>query len=229
MKRTVGGRSCVVGPLVAFDVDDQYAYDIDEPVELTLTYAPALTTPFVVGWDRNGGNGFAVTEAIEPVPGDRFREVTITLDRARLERFSNRPCTPWGGRGTSARTDAGGLMRASLMDLRERVLLDSDAGMKAAEVAAKYRVSGSWVRLLKQRRRDTGEVAPRVQRQGRRGMLEPHLHTVADLIAAHPDRTLAELKDALATPASVPTVWRAVRALGLTVKKNGPPVRTRSA
>ena len=105
-------------------------------------------------------------------------------------------------------------MRAYSMDLRERALLDSDAGMKAADVAAKYRVSGSWVRLLKQRRR---------------GMLEPHLHTVADLIAAHPDRTLAELKDALATPASVPTVWRAVRALGLTVKKNGPPVRTRSA
>ena len=48
-------------------------------------------------------------------------------------------------------------------------------------------------------------------------MLEPHLHTLADLIAAHPDRTLAERKDALATPASVPTVWRAVRALGLTV------------
>ena len=146
-----------------------------------------------------------------------------------LKRFSNRPCTTWGGRGTSARTDAGGPMRAYSMDLRERALLDSDAGMKAADVAAKYRVSGSWVRLLKQRRRETGEVAPRVQRHGRRGMLEPHLHTLADLIAAHPDRTLAELKDALATPASVPTVWRAVRALGLTVKKHGPPVRTRSA
>ena len=65
-------------------------------------------------------------------------------------------------------------------------------------MAAKYRVSGSWVRRLKQRRRDTGEVAPRVQRHGRRGMLEPHLHTLAALIAAHPDRTLAELKDALA-------------------------------
>ena len=48
-------------------------------------------------------------------------------------------------------------MRASSMDLRERALLDSDAGMKAADVAAQYRVSGSWVRLLKQRRRDTGE------------------------------------------------------------------------
>ena len=114
-------------------------------------------------------------------------------------------------------------MRAYSMDLRERALLDSDAGMKAAEVAAKYRVSGSWVRLLKQRRRETGEVAPRVQRHGRRGMLEPHLHTLAALIAAQPDRTLAELKDALATPASVPTVWRAVRALGLTVKKKVRP------
>ena len=69
-----------------------------------------------------------------------------------LERFSNRPCTTWDGRGTSARTDAGGLIRAYSMDLRERVLLDSDAGMKAADVAAKYRVSASWVRLLKQRR-----------------------------------------------------------------------------
>ena len=75
--------------------------------------------------------------------------------------FSNRPCTTWGGRGTSARTDAGGPMRAYSMDLRERALLDSDAGMKAADVAAKYRVSGSWVRLLKQRRRETGDVAPR--------------------------------------------------------------------
>ena len=169
---------------------------------------------------------------ISEQPYDRWRKEYggLGLDQAkRLERFSNRPCTTWGGRGTSAHTDAGGPMRAYSMDLRERALLDSDAGMKAADVAAKYRVSGSWVRLLKQRRRETGEVAPRVQRHGRRCMLEPHLHTLADLIAAHPDRTLAELKDALATPASVPTVWRAVRALGLTVKKNGPPVRTRSA
>ena len=96
-------------------------------------------------------------------------------------------------------------MRAYSMDLRERALLDSDAEMKAADVAAKYRVSGSWVRLLKQRRRETGEVAHRVQRHGRRCMLEPHLYTLAALITAHPDRTLAELKDALATPASVPT------------------------
>ena len=39
-------------------------------------------------------------------------------------------------------------MRAYSMDLRERALLDSDAGMKAADVAAKYRVSGSWVGVV---------------------------------------------------------------------------------
>ena len=70
-------------------------------------------------------------------------------------------------------------MQAYSMDLRERALLDSDAGMKAADVAVKYRVSGSWVRLLKQRRRETGEIAPRVQRHGRRRMLEPHLRGMA--------------------------------------------------
>ena len=50
-------------------------------------------------------------------------------------------------------------MQAYSMDLRERALLDSDAGMKAADVAVKYRVSGSWVRLLKQRRRETSRRA----------------------------------------------------------------------
>ena len=177
-----------------------------------------------------GQVGFALLVLIVQTAGTRSSRTTLAaVFGFGLKRFSNRPCTTWGGRGTSAHTDAGGPMRAYSMDLRERALLDSDAGMKAADVAAKYRVSGSWVRLLKQRRRETGAVAPRVQRHGRRCMLEPHLHTLAALMAAHPDRTLAELKDALATPASVPTVWRAVRALGLTVKKNGPPVRTRSA
>ena len=42
-------------------------------------------------------------------------------------------------------------MRAYSMDLRERALLDSDAGMKAADVAAKYRVGRSWGRCCTNR------------------------------------------------------------------------------
>ena len=52
-------------------------------------------------------------------------------------------------------------MRAYSMDLRERVLSDSDAGMQTAQVAEKYSVSKSWVRRLKQRRRESGQIAPR--------------------------------------------------------------------
>ncbi len=52
-------------------------------------------------------------------------------------------------------------MRAYSSDLRERVLRDSDAGLGTRQVALKYQVSESWVRRLKQRRRESGEIAPR--------------------------------------------------------------------
>jgi hypothetical protein len=83
--KTLGGRSCVVGNVVAFDVDDKYAYDVDEPVTVTLTYASAETTadPFLVIWDKNGGDGHGLVE-VKPTPGEPFPQATVTLDRARL-------------------------------------------------------------------------------------------------------------------------------------------------
>ena len=119
-------------------------------------------------------------------------------------------------------------MRAYSMDLRERVLRDSDAGLMANAVAERYHVSGSWVRLLKQRRRQTGEIGPRPQRYGPRAKLEPHVHTLAALIAEQPDRTLAELQEALGIPVSLPTICRAVKQLGLNVKKNRTTQRART-
>lgn len=53
------------------------------------------------------------------------------------------------------------------MDLRTRVLRDADAGPSSNELAAKYLVSRAWVRV-KQRRRETGEIAPRKQTKFRR-------------------------------------------------------------
>lgn len=80
----VGGRSCAVASLLAFDVDDAYAFDIDEPVELTLVYAPQRSAPLVVVWDRNGGSGMGRSEEVQPEPGAELRTVTLTLDRARF-------------------------------------------------------------------------------------------------------------------------------------------------
>jgi transposase len=52
-------------------------------------------------------------------------------------------------------------MKAYSEDLRMRVIYDSDAGMCTKAVADKYRVSQSWLRLLKQRRRETGSIMPK--------------------------------------------------------------------
>ena len=81
--RTVGGRQCIAGGLIGFDVDDAYAFDVDEPVTLTLTYAPALTTPFSVVWEQNGGNSLGRAE-VRPETGETLQTVSLTLDRARL-------------------------------------------------------------------------------------------------------------------------------------------------
>lgn len=53
------------------------------------------------------------------------------------------------------------------MDLRKRVLNDCDAGVGTKAVAAKYSVSASWVRRLKQRRREDGSLTPRSPRNKR--------------------------------------------------------------
>lgn len=118
-------------------------------------------------------------------------------------------------------------MAAYSKDLRTRVLRDSDAGMASKDVAAKYAVSRAWVDRLKQRRRETGEVTPRRQTRWRTPLLAAQLPQLVALIREQPDRTLAELQRALATPASLATIWRAVTRLGFRLKKNGVRVRAR--
>ena len=113
------------------------------------------------------------------------------------------------------------------MDLRTRVVRDSDAGMPSKDVAAKYSVSLSWVNRVKQRQRETGEIAPRKQTKCRGRTLDAQQEfRLVALITVKPDATLAELRDALPTTAALSTLWRAIDRLGLTVKKNGTRGRT---
>jgi transposase len=117
-------------------------------------------------------------------------------------------------------------MAAYSMDLRTRVLADWDEGLAAKDVAAKFRVSRSWVNRLVQRRRETGEVGPRPQTVFKKQALAGHEDRIRALVAAQPDQTLAELRDALPSSASLSSVWRALDRLALTVKKNGTRRRT---
>jgi transposase len=114
------------------------------------------------------------------------------------------------------------------IDLRQRVLKDCDAGIGTAAVAAKYAVSGSWVRKLKQQRRETGSIAPLTATPGPMPTLAPHADRLRELVRAEPGLTAAEYRDRLGVEAASVTVWRALRRLGLTFKKSpsGRPSRT---
>jgi transposase len=112
------------------------------------------------------------------------------------------------------------------MDLRERVIQDADAGLSSKELAARYHVSRAWVDALKQRKRETGAIAPRKQTKFRRRVLEGKEDRLKALVTAQPDATLAELRDALKTSAALATIWRELNQLDLTIKKNRTRRRT---
>ncbi len=107
-------------------------------------------------------------------------------------------------------------------DLRPRILADCDKGLSAPQAAAKYAVSPAWVRRLLQRRRQTGETAPRPQRHGPAPSW--HAQGYADRLRQAfrdtPDATLREVKDRLGLAVALSTLWRACAALGLGFKKN---------
>jgi len=115
------------------------------------------------------------------------------------------------------------------MDLRQRVARAWDGGLDAETIAAKYEVSRAWVHRLIQRRRETGSLKPRQQTKFKRRALDGQEHQLTALIAARPDATLAELRDALPTAAGLSTLWRTIDRLGLTVKKNRTRRRTTSS
>ena len=107
------------------------------------------------------------------------------------------------------------------MDLRSRVLQDADAGLSSKELSERYHVSRAWVDALKQRRRETGAFAPlRPTKFRGRVLAAPDLTRLAAFVAARPDATLEEIRTALQTAAGVTTIWRALRLLDLTFKKN---------
>jgi len=107
-------------------------------------------------------------------------------------------------------------------DFRQQVVAACDRGMKTQQVAALFDGAPSWVRRLKQWRRERGSIEPRPC-----GGSKPKLGP-ADEAAIHahfascPDTTIVELRAAWGTDVSEITVWRKARALGYRFKKSRP-------
>jgi transposase len=114
------------------------------------------------------------------------------------------------------------------LDLRQRVLADCDRGLSTRTVATKYSVSESWVRRLKQRRREAGELAARVPDPGPEPSWHAYAERLREAIGQTPDATLEELREHLGLAVALSTLWRAVAALGLSVKKKSSGRRSRT-
>jgi transposase len=110
-------------------------------------------------------------------------------------------------------------VRAYSPDLRERILADCDGGLTTRAAATKYRVSESFIRKLKQQRRQTGAIAPRPPGRKRPPDWLAHADRIRAGCRDQPDATLEELRRALGLPFSAATLCRALKALRLTLKK----------
>lgn len=111
-------------------------------------------------------------------------------------------------------------MRAYSIDLRERVLMDWDAGLGTHAVAKKYRVSPEWVRKLRRQREATGDIRPRRGKTGPKPKLAEHAERLVELVQQSPDATLHELREKLGLDVSLVTLWRVLKKLGLVLKKS---------
>lgn len=83
---TIEGRRCLNGSFFLFDVDDDYAFDIDETVELEILFDRNRTTGFWYGYDRNAVAETATKIEFETSEARWHREI-VKLERAR---FANR-------------------------------------------------------------------------------------------------------------------------------------------
>lgn len=113
-------------------------------------------------------------------------------------------------------------MDAYSKEFRRDVLAACDAGTGTREVALRFGVSESWVRRIKQERREQGKVAPKTTRN-RRKTWEPHAVWLLAKLDQQPDIYLRELQVAaqeeLGWEVSDMTLSRACRVLRRTRKK----------
>jgi transposase len=107
--------------------------------------------------------------------------------------------------------------------IRERIIAWYDEGEQTAEIVERVGYCPAAVRRVKQYLRERGTLEPLQQHRGRKGKFtEPVQSRLRELVAATPDATLAELRDALAplVETSTSSVDRWLAKLGLSLKKS---------
>lgn len=83
---TIDGKKCINGSYFLFDVDDDFAFDIDETIELEILFDRRRSTGFWVSYDRNAMSEPAALIEFE-ASDQRWYSHKVSLKRAR---FANR-------------------------------------------------------------------------------------------------------------------------------------------
>ena len=103
-------------------------------------------------------------------------------------------------------------------EFRGQVLAVCDRGLGTQAVALKFEVSESWVRRIKQQRRECGKLGPATKRK-RIPKWAREAERIQAALKRTPDLTLEELRLELDTLLSRSTLCRALQALKLSLKK----------
>ena len=113
-------------------------------------------------------------------------------------------------------------MTAYSMDLRERVVeAVEEEGLTKAEAARRFGVTDRWIRMLLQRKRETGSIAPKPHGGGMPLKLsESQMERLRGLVEKDPGATLAELRKRMRISCCKMTISRALDRMGFTRKKS---------
>ncbi len=102
-------------------------------------------------------------------------------------------------------------------DLRLKVLAAYERGVTTSMIAEAFSVCPAWARRVKQRFRETGEVEARPMGGAR--YIKIDRERLAQLVAEHPDATLAELCEMIEVECSQSGIGYALQSLDITLKK----------
>ena len=117
-------------------------------------------------------------------------------------------------------------MEAYSMDLRERVWnavnRREETGETLTSIAERFQVSQQWIYNLRRRFAEEKTLEPKPHGGGQPLKVSEKLEQrLCDKLLEQPDATLAELRDHLGIDGSIMAVFRALKRLGISRKKDG--------
>ena len=111
-------------------------------------------------------------------------------------------------------------MKPYPVEFRHRVIALRADGWTTRDIAAALGVSRAWVDAVRRLHARGGDLAPKPPVNRRTTLAERMGDRLKARVAERPGTTLADLKRDLGLAESLATIWHALRALGLSLKKS---------